>query len=167
MKHKKLLIALFLSIFVLMISVFIILLALGKFKNNNPIYGEFVYMNDDGSEAKVVLNDKNVYFENINYESIEEVVATYVALDELNKNNKNYEKSELDELRKKYLEQMNFESYYDKNKLPIDETLYVEEEQQFYYYLYYPNIGKNGMEISVDIKEKVLSIGDMEFQYVN
>lgn len=167
MKHKKQLLILFLCISILIISILILLFALGKFENSNPLYGEFIYINDDGSNAKIVLNEKSVYFENVNYDSIEEITATYLAIDELNQKDKNYTKDILEKSRKKYLEQLNFESYYDQKTISIDETLYIKEEQQYYYYLYYPKIGDNGIDICVDLKEKSLSIGDMEFQYEN
>lgn len=166
-RSKKKLKVLVVIIVVLLISVWIVLLALGKINNNKPLYGEFIYMNDDGTNAKVILNENSVYFENVNFDSLEEMAATYATSTELNSIGEEYTKKEYEELRQKYLEQIDFENVYNKKEHSFDETKYIKEERQYYYYLYYPDMGKNGIDICVDLEENLLIIGDMEFQYMD
>lgn len=165
-KINKVLIASVIIGVVLLISILSVLFALGLLENNNPIYGEFTYMNDDGTEAKVILGEKSVYFENLNYDEMEEMPATYAALDELEQRNGEYTKDELAELRQEYLNYMDFESYYDKKEHSFDDMRYIEEERQYYYYVYYPDINEYGIDMCVDLEERILVIGDMVFQYV-
>lgn len=153
---------------VLLSSTIGIMFALGLLESNAPIYGEFTYMNDDGSKAKVILSETSVYFDNIDYEGMEEVQATFAAVREQNQNNREYTDDEFEEARQKYLNCMDFEKYYDKKEHMFDETQSVEEDGQYlyFYYVYYPDVDGCSIDICVDIKERILSIGDMEFQYI-
>lgn len=165
-KTRRILIISIIVGLILLISVVGILFGLGLLENNAPIYGEFTYMNNDGTEAKVILSENSVYFENLDYNGIEEVQATFAAVRERNQENREYTDDEFEELRQKYLSCMDFFTYYDKKEHLFDETQYIEEERQYYYYINYPDVDGCCIDICVDLGERVLEIGDMEFQYI-
>ncbi len=165
-KTRRILIVLVIVGLVLLITIVGILFGLGLLENNDPIYGEFTCMNDDGTEAKVTLSESSVYFENLDYKAMEEVQATFAATRERNQENRECTDDEFEELRQKYLDCMDFLSYYDKKEHLFDEMQYIEEERQYYYYVNYPDVDGCCIDICIDLGEKILEVGGMEFQYI-
>lgn len=167
MKQNKKILIIIIIVSIILISVLIAGFALGLFEDDSPLYGEFIYLNDDGTNAKIVLEESSVYFENINFNLYEKTVATSAAIEEMKSLGREYTEEELENLRQTYIEQIDFKNYYDQKKHSFDKTLYIEDERQYYYYVYYPDLGEHGIDLCVDLENKTISIGDMIFYHVN
>ncbi|MBE5866461.1 MAG: hypothetical protein E7292_09680 [Lachnospiraceae bacterium] len=165
-KRKKIIMVSVIIIVVLGSSIMLAMLALGLIDNDKPIYGEFIYMNDDGTDAKVILSEDSVYFENVDFSGMEEVAATFAAVDELKAAGIDYTMDDVDVYRLPYLEAADFNAFYNGKEHSFDRVQYIEEEKLYFYYVDYPNMGERGVDICVDLNEKILIIGEMGFQPV-
>ena len=150
------------------VAVLCILQSQGFFFDKSPIYGTFEYKNEDGSIAKVVLTEKTVYCENVDYSGIMINASWYMVKDDLKSSSekKDITIDEFGELQEKYQKEWDFETAFDDKTSSVDTTQYIEEYNQYYYYVNYPPTNSHGLEICVDLQRKTLTMADMEFEYV-
>ena len=165
---KSIFIILIIGAILVLVSIVILIFATGTLENDKPLYGEFTYLNDDGTEAKIILSEESAYFENVDFDTMEGAVATFASLNELKTNGEEYTQEKHEELRQIYLDKIDLEGYYNGKEYKYDDIKCIKDEGQYYYfyYLYYPGIGEYGVDICVDLESKSLSIADMEFQYI-
>ena len=148
-------------------AVLCILQSQGFFFDKSPIYGTFEYKNEDGSIAKVVLTEKTVYCENVDYSGIMINASWAMVKDDLKTSPKeDITMEEFGELQEKYQKEWDFDTAFDNKTSSINTTKYIEEYNTYCYYVNYPPTGSHGLSICVDLQRKTLTMADMDFEYV-
>ena len=167
MKKSKIITIIVLIIAVVTAIALGVVYATGGFVDRSPLYGTFQYKNEDGSIAKVMLTEKTVYCENVDYSGIMINASWAMVKDDLKTSPKeDITMEEFGELQEKYQKEWDFETAFDDKTSSVDTTQYIEEYNQYYYYVNYPPTNSHGLEICVDLQRKTLTMADMDFEYV-
>ena len=167
MKKSKIITIIVLIIAVVTAIALGVVYATGGFVDRSPLYGTFQYKNEDGSIAKVMLTEKTVYCENVDYSGIMINASWAMVKDDLKTSPKeDITMEEFGELQEKYQKEWDFETAFDDKTSSINTTKYIEEYNTYCCYVNYPPTGSHGLSICVDLQRKTLTMADMDFEYV-
>lgn len=144
-------------------AVVCVLVLLGVFKNTDPIYGTFEYVNPDGSIAVVTMTESDVHFENVLFETSEKNSAYLYALDEFRETEEIIDEEKFEKRIEELASNMNYEAMFNGKTVPYSSVKYIEEYNQYYYYITNAQTGEYGLSLCVDLSSRKLSIADMMF----